>query len=73
MIIDYLFSKVPASTWLINTNQTSHRMISVDVKRKLKASTRIICCTIPHDPFENSHKEHIEEGKTLSQYVEEVK
>ena len=35
-IIDFLFSRVPASMWLIYINRTSHRMISSDIKRKMK-------------------------------------
>ena len=39
------------SMWLIDINRTSHRMISADIKRKLKATTKIIRCTIPYEKF----------------------
>ena len=53
-IIDYLYSKIPASMWLIEINRTSHSMIFVDIKRKSKASSKIIACVVPYEPFAKS-------------------
>ena len=64
-IIDYLFSKIPVSMWLIHINHTSHMMISADIKRKLKASTKIIACTIPYELFARSIEYYIQEGNSL--------
>ena len=64
-IIDYLYSRIPATMWLIQINRTSHRLISSDVKRKLKKASKVIrCVNIPLEGFEESLFKYIEEGKT---------
>ena len=63
-IIDFLFSKIPASMWLIQVNRTSHRLISSDIKRKVKNSTTVVRCTIPYEGFEESLHKYIAESRT---------
>ena len=65
-IIDFLFSRIPASMWLIHINRTSHRMISSEIKRKVKKATRVISAiTIPVEGFEESLHKYIEQGMPL--------
>ena len=64
-IIDFLYSRIPATMWLIHINRISHRMISSDIKRKLKNQAKVIRCdTIPIEGFEESLHKYIAQGKT---------
>ena len=64
-IIDYLFSTIPSSTWLIPINRTSHMMITAEIKRKTKATTRVISCIpIPFEGFQDCIHKYISEGKS---------
>ena len=46
--------------WLIDINRTSHRMISVEIKRKAKASSKVLKCKkIPYEGFEESLHKYI--------------